>query len=127
MFHVVRRRDQQKGSIATVAFRGDPYHAGISFFQGDLAPGQGPAMHQHPYPETCIVLSGRVAMVVDGEEVVGGTGDVVVIGPTTPHRFTAVGDERLRMVCVHASERFIIDWVNDEGSAGAARPVLAEQ
>ena len=48
-------------------------------------------------------------MVVDGEEVVAGAGDIVVIGPATPHRFTAIGHERLDMVCIHASERFVIE------------------
>jgi quercetin dioxygenase-like cupin family protein len=118
VFQVVHRRDQRKGSIATVAFTGEPYGAGISFFLGNLAPGQGPGLHQHPYPETCIVLSGRVAMGVDGGEVVAGAGDVVVIGPATPHRFAAIGEERLDMLCVHASDRFIIDWV-DEKAPGA--------
>jgi len=52
-------------------------------------------------------------MVVDGDEVVAGAGDIVVIGLATSHRFTAIGDERLDMVCVHASDRFVIEWLND--------------
>jgi len=36
-----------------------------------------------------------------------------VIGPATPHRFTATGAERLEMVCVHASDRFVIEWLGD--------------
>jgi mannose-6-phosphate isomerase-like protein (cupin superfamily) len=83
------------------------------FFLGNLAPGKGLGLHQHPYSETCIVLSGQAAMVVDGEEVVACAGDVVVIGSATPHRFTAIGDERLDMVCVHASYRFIIESLDN--------------
>jgi mannose-6-phosphate isomerase-like protein (cupin superfamily) len=113
MFQIVHRCDQRKGAIATVEFEGEPYGTGISFFLGNLAPGKGPGLHRHPYPETCIVLSGRAAMVVDGKEVVAGAGDVVVIGPATPHRFTAIGPERVDMVCIHASERFIIETLND--------------
>jgi mannose-6-phosphate isomerase-like protein (cupin superfamily) len=52
-------------------------------------------------------------MVVDGKEDVAGVADIVVIGPATPHRFTAIGDERLDMVCVHASDRFIIETLSD--------------
>ena len=52
-------------------------------------------------------------MRVDGEEVVAGAGDIVVVGLETPHRFTAIGDERLDMVCIHASDRFIIEWLRD--------------
>jgi mannose-6-phosphate isomerase-like protein (cupin superfamily) len=51
-------------------------------------------------------------MVVDGKVVVAAARDIVVIGPETPHRFAAIGDERLDMVCVHASDRFIIEWLN---------------
>jgi mannose-6-phosphate isomerase-like protein (cupin superfamily) len=113
MFHILKRCDQRKGAIAAVEFEGAPYGAGISFFLGNLPPGKGPGLHKHPYSETCIVLSGQAAMVVDGEEVVAGAGDIVVIGSATPHRFTAIGDERLDMVCVHASDRFIIGRLSD--------------
>jgi len=113
MFQILKPCDQRKGSIAKVEFEGQRYGAGISFFQGNLPPGKGPGMHKHPYPETCIVLSGQAVMVVDGEEVVAREGDIVVIGPATPHRFTAIGDQRLDMVCVHASERVIIECLTD--------------
>ena len=113
MFHILKPSDQRKGAIARVEFEGEPYGAGVSFFLGNLPPGKGPGLHQHPYAETCIVLSGQAAMVVDGEEVVAGAGDIVVIGSATPHRFTAIGDERLDMVCVHASERFVIERLSN--------------
>jgi mannose-6-phosphate isomerase-like protein (cupin superfamily) len=109
MFHILHHQDQRKGKIAAVEFEGEPYGAGVSFFLGNLPPGKGPGLHKHPYSETCIVLSGQAAMVVDGEEVVACAGDTVVIGSATPHRFTAIGDERLDMVCIHASDRFIIE------------------
>ena len=112
MFQILNRDDQRKGAIAAVAFEGEPYGAEISFFLGDLLPGNGPGLHQHPYPETCIVRSGQAAMTLDGKEVIAAAGDIVVIGPETPHRFTAIGDERLEMVCIHASDRFIIDWLS---------------
>ena len=118
MFHILNRRDQRKGAIAAVEFEGKPYGAAVSFFQGSVPPGKGPGMHKHPYSETCIVFSGRAAMVVDEKEVVAGAGDIVVIAPETPHRFTAVGDERLDMVCVHASDRFIIESLGPERTPG---------
>jgi mannose-6-phosphate isomerase-like protein (cupin superfamily) len=113
MFQIVRRGDQKKGAVAAVEFEGAKYGAGISFFVGNLSAGKGPGLHKHPYPETCIVLAGRAAMVVDGKEVVAGAGDVVVIGPDAAHRFTAIGEKRLDMVCVHASERFVIEKVGE--------------
>ncbi len=113
MFHILKRCDQKKGSIAAVEFEGEPYGAGISLFLGNLPPGEGPGLHKHPYAETCIVLSGQAAMVVGGEQVVASTGDIVVIGAATPHRFTAIGDRQLDMVCVHASDHFIIERLSD--------------
>ena len=111
MYRILHRGDQRKGAIATVEFEGAPYDAGVSFFLGNLAPGKGPGLHQHPYSETCIVHSGRVAMMIGGEEKIAGSGDIVVIGPETSHCFTAIGDEQLDMVCIHASDRFIIEWL----------------
>lgn len=119
MFRVLKRCDQRRGSIAAVEFEGEPYGAGVSFFLGNLQPGKGPGLHQHPYPETCIVLAGQAAMVVDGKEVVASAGDIIIIGAESPHRFTAIGDERLDMVCVHASNRFVIDHVGELGIMAA--------
>ena len=113
MFHILHRGDQRKGAIAAVEFEGQAYAAGVSFFIGDLEPGKGPPLHKHPYSETCIVRSGKAAMTIDGQEVVAGAGDIVVIGPETPHRFIAIGDERLVAVCIHASDRFIIEWLGE--------------
>jgi mannose-6-phosphate isomerase-like protein (cupin superfamily) len=116
MFHVLRRGDQQRGAIAAGEFEGAPYGAGVSFFVGNLEPGQGPPLHRHPYAETCIVHAGRVEMVIGDEAVVAGPGDIVVIGAGTPHRFTAVGEERLVAVCIHAAERFAIERLGGQSA-----------
>jgi len=112
MFRILQRSDQRKGAIAAVEFEGQPYGAGVSFFVGDLEPGKGPRLHKHPYSETCIIHSGAAMMFVDGQEAIAGPGDIVVIGPDTPHRFEAIGDERLVAVCIHASDRFKIEWLS---------------
>jgi quercetin dioxygenase-like cupin family protein len=113
MYHILQRSEQQKGTIAAVEFEGALYEAGVSFFIGDLEPGQGPGLHKHPYSEICIIQSGQVEVTIDGKVVVAGAGDIVVITAETPHCFTAVGDDRLMAVCIHASDRFIIDWLSD--------------
>lgn len=113
MFHVLRPADQRRGAIAAVEFEGASRGAGVSFLLGDLEPGKGPRLHRHPYPETCIIRSGRVAMVVDGQEILAGPGDIVVIGPGTPHRFAAIGDERLVAIGIHAADRFVIEWLDE--------------
>lgn len=114
MFHILQQSEQRKGAIAAVEFEGAPYDVDVSFFVGDLEPGRGPGLHKHPYSETCIVHSGRVEATIDGEVVVAAAGDIVVIKPETPHRFTAIGEERLVAVCIHASNRFIIEWLSDD-------------
>ncbi len=87
MFHIVRRDEQQRGALARVQFEGAPYGSDVSFFLGYLPPGKGPGLHRHPYCETCIVRPGQAAMTVDGEDVLAGAGDIVVIGREMPHRF----------------------------------------
>jgi mannose-6-phosphate isomerase-like protein (cupin superfamily) len=109
MFQILHREDQRRGKLADVEFEGEPYGAGVSFFLGMLEPDKGPGLHQHPYTETCIVFSGQAAMVIGGEEVVAGAGDIVVIGPATSHRITAIGNEPLHMVGIHHTDRFIIE------------------
>jgi len=116
MFHILRPNELQKGAIAAVEFEGGLYEAGVSFFIGNLEPGNGPGLHKHPYSETCIIHSGQVKAIIDGQVVVAGPGDIVVIKPETPHCFTAFGKERLVAVCIHASDRFIIDWLSDRPS-----------
>lgn len=34
-------------------------------------------------------------------------GDIVVVGPETPHKFKNTGSGRLDLVCIHASPRII--------------------
>jgi len=113
MFRIVKRGEAPRGTIAAVAFEGEPYGAGFSFFQGDLLPGQGPALHRHPYPEICLIRAGQAAVTIDGEEVIAEVGDIIVIGPSAPHSFKAAGEARLEAVCIHAGSRFIIEPLGD--------------
>ena len=46
-------------------------------------------------------------MTADGEDFEAGPGDIVVVGPETPHKFRNAGTERLDIVCIHASPRLI--------------------
>jgi quercetin dioxygenase-like cupin family protein len=39
----------------------------------------------------------------------GGAGDIVVFTFETPHRFTAIGDEWLVAICIHAADSFAIE------------------
>jgi mannose-6-phosphate isomerase-like protein (cupin superfamily) len=90
-----------------VRFEGEPHGSDISFFLVNNLPGEGPDLHKHPYSETWIVRSGRVRFTADGQDVEAGPGDIVVVGPETPHKFENVGTDRLEIVCIHASPRMI--------------------
>ncbi|MDQ0574432.1 cupin domain-containing protein [Agromyces albus] len=105
MFTAVRGSDLTIGAGRTVKFEGEGYGSGVSFFLVDNQPGQGPDLHQHPYSETWVVLEGEVTVTADGEDHRAGVGDILVVGPATPHRFRAESSGTLRMMCIHASPR----------------------
>lgn len=111
MFHLLRPADQTMTPRGSVEFEGAPYGAGLSFFLDRAAPGNGPPLHQHPYAETWIVQRGLAAMRIGDETIRVGPGDIVVVPAETPHRFEALGDEWLEILCIHPSERFIHTWL----------------
>ena len=77
----------------------------------DAAPGEGPALHFHAYPETFVVQAGRGRFQLDDEVVEAGAGDLLVVPTGTTHGFRSLGPENLRMVAIHASPRFDTVWV----------------
>jgi mannose-6-phosphate isomerase-like protein (cupin superfamily) len=112
MFHVIRRDELAPSTNRTVELEGEPYGAGISVILVDNEPGQGPALHRHPYPETWVVRSGRALITAGDEETEAGPGDFVVVEPGTPHGFRNLGPGRLEIVCIHASGRFVTEWLD---------------
>ena len=109
MYRAIRAGELKASSTGTVTFEGDPYGSGVSFFLVDAEPGHGPGLHKHPYSETWIIRGGRGLFTADGDELEAGPGDILVVGPETPHKFTSLGPERLAVTCIHASPRMIQD------------------
>lgn len=107
MHTIIRAGELPPSPGGTVTFEGEPYGSGVSFFLVNNEPGKGPDLHRHPYSETWIVRSGSGLFTADGEDVEAGPGDIVVVGPETPHKFKNVGTGRLDVVCIHASPRMI--------------------
>ena len=107
MHRLIRDGEIPRSPGGTLTFEGEPYGSGVSFFLVNNEPGNGPDLHLHPYAETWIVRSGRGRFTADGEDIDAGPGDIVVVAPETPHKFKNVGDERLDVICIHASPRMV--------------------
>ncbi|HYI34886.1 MAG TPA: cupin domain-containing protein [Glaciibacter sp.] len=91
---------------------GAEYGAGVSLILEDTdVDGAGPALHQHPYPETFVIHAGMALFTVADRQVVGEAGMVLVVPPYTPHKFAVIGPDRYRATHIHASERFITEWL----------------
>src|SRR5205823_2074269 len=85
--------------------------AGISLIFNYLKSPDGPRLHKHPYAETFIIQAGEVRLTAGGEEILARAGQVVVVPPGTPHKFVQSGTEPLEMLDIHASDRFVTEWL----------------
>ena len=107
MHRVIRAGELQPSPGGTITFEGEPFGSGVSFFHVNNQPGEGPDLHRHPYSETWILRSGKARFTADGEDFEAGPGDLMVVGANTPHKFKNAGQERLEIICIHASPRII--------------------
>ncbi len=76
---------------------------GVSIFVTVYERGRGPDLHVHPYPEVFVVHTGTATFTAGDEQVTVASGHVVVIPAETPHGFTSVSDDTLRVTSVHPS------------------------
>jgi mannose-6-phosphate isomerase-like protein (cupin superfamily) len=90
---------------------GREYGATVSVIFDEGEPGHGPRLHRHPYDETWIVLEGALTFQAGEEILPAGPGDVVVVPPEVPHRFTNDGPGRSRLICIHAGSAFVTEWL----------------
>ena len=86
-------------------FEGHEHGSTTSFFVTDHPPGRGPDLHRHPYDENFVVREGRARFTVGEETIEAVPGQVVIVPPNTWHGFKAAGEENLKMVCIHPTER----------------------
>jgi quercetin dioxygenase-like cupin family protein len=91
--------------------QGAAYGATISLILDDSEPGQGPRLHRHPYDETWVVVEGHVTFQAGDEQLAASPGDVVIVPPGVPHRFTSDGPGRAKLVCIHANPTFVTEWL----------------
>jgi mannose-6-phosphate isomerase-like protein (cupin superfamily) len=111
MFAVMRHQEPRLGQSRTVRFEGRQLGGEVSLFLVDAEPGQGPALHVHPYSETWAVRKGEAEFTVGDEKLRAYAGDIVVVPANQPHRFENIGAERLEIVCIHANDTIVQHWV----------------
>ncbi|RJG43622.1 cupin domain-containing protein [Mesorhizobium sp. DCY119] len=113
MYEVIRRTEPKPGASRTVLFQGNEHGSEVSFFLVDNDPGQGPGLHVHPYTETWVVRSGEAEFTVGREKTRATAGDIVVGAANIPHKFVNVGTGRLEIVCIHANDRVVQEFLEE--------------
>jgi mannose-6-phosphate isomerase-like protein (cupin superfamily) len=91
--------------------RGEEHGATISLILDDSDPGQGPRLHRHTYDETWVIIDGQLTFQVGDERVQARAGDIVIVPPGVPHKFTNDGSGPCNLVCIHASPTLITEWL----------------
>jgi len=91
--------------------KGVDYGATISLILDRSEPGHGPRLHRHPYDEVWVVQEGSLTFQVGEDQLQAGPGDIVIVPPDAPHKFTNNGPGRSNLVCIHASPTMITEWL----------------
>jgi quercetin dioxygenase-like cupin family protein len=112
MSYIVLNRENLHRDGTNFEFEGY-LHGGtnVTFILVDLSPGEGPRLHKHPYAEVFIILEGRAAYTAGPDTLEAAAGQVVIVGPDTPHKFVNSGGERLKQVDIHLNDRFVTEWL----------------
>jgi mannose-6-phosphate isomerase-like protein (cupin superfamily) len=100
-----------ESELATGNLRGDDHGASVSLVLDHSMPGHGPRLHRHPYDETWVVIAGELTFHAGDQQLQAGPGDIVIVPPDTPHKFTNNGPERAHLVCIHANPKFETEWL----------------
>jgi mannose-6-phosphate isomerase-like protein (cupin superfamily) len=83
--------------------RGEDYGASISLIIDESEPGQGPRLHRHAYDETWVIQEGTISFQVGDKCLRAGPGDIAIVPPGVPRKFTNESPGRAKIVCIHAS------------------------
>jgi mannose-6-phosphate isomerase-like protein (cupin superfamily) len=101
------------GSLPTGNLKGADHGATTSLILDHSEPGHGPRLHAHPYDETWVVIAGHLIFEAGEERLAAGPGDIVIVPPKVPHKFTNDGPGPAHLVCIHASPTFVTEWLED--------------
>jgi mannose-6-phosphate isomerase-like protein (cupin superfamily) len=109
---VINLADPARGEDAN-EFQGYHHDASVSFIVVEAPSGGGPKLHRHPYEEVFVVQEGSATFTAGEETIEVSGGQVVVVPAGMAHKFVNSGEERLRQVDIHASDRFVTEWLED--------------
>ena len=98
-------------TLDTGNLKGAEHGATISLVLDRSEPGQGPRLHKHPYDETWVVIEGNLTFQAGEERLKAAPGDIVIVPPGAPHKFTNDGPGRSHLVCIHASPTMSTEWL----------------
>ncbi len=91
--------------------RGEDHGTTISLILDHSEPGHGPRLHKHPYDETWVVIEGNLTFRAGELQLEAGPGDIVIVPPGVPHKFTNNGPGQSNLVCIHANPTFDTEWL----------------
>jgi mannose-6-phosphate isomerase-like protein (cupin superfamily) len=104
-------KDNLAHSETSYEHDGHHHDAGVSFIVIDAPPGSGPNLHKkNPYEDVLVVQEGDVTFTAGEEVIEASAGQIVVVSADAPHKFVNSGVGRLRLIGIHASERFVTEW-----------------
>jgi quercetin dioxygenase-like cupin family protein len=127
MAHVITHADlPHSGSATSHRFDGHLFgDVRVSFFLTDAPPGTGTRLHRHPYAEVFVVQEGNVTFTVGDETIHATAGQIVNAPADRPHKFVNTGPGRSCHLDIHANERMVTEWLEDEqpgdGAAGSGQ------
>ena len=98
-------------TLGTGNLEGAEHGATVSLILDHSEPGGGPRLHRHPYDETWVVIEGHLTFEAGEERLEAGPGDIVIVPPKVPHKFTNNGPAPANLVCIHASPTFVTEWL----------------
>jgi quercetin dioxygenase-like cupin family protein len=101
----------KSGTLPMGNLKGEDHGASVSLILDESGPGKGPRLHRHPYDETWVVVEGNLTFQAGDERFAARVGDIVIVPPNTPHKFTNDGPGRSKLVCIHAHPTFRTEWL----------------
>lgn len=73
--------------------------------------GGGPRLHTHPYCEIFIIRQGTGLFTIGDKQIEATAGQILIVPPNTPHKFTNLGPGPLESTDIHESGSFITEWL----------------